>query len=167
MALDEGKRKVTLTSQELTILSQLEHGAHFNALHTDSASLKEKGLAFDDFGRLGLSEAGRRVLRHHNYILEGDHRILRTHLIDDEHVADVSTLDPMTAPHLVHSSASKLERSAIVLIEEEPYEDLPPASDARQKAMRAAGVASGKTGVWVDDAWVQAFIDAFDDDAVG
>jgi len=32
--------------------------------------------------------------------------------------------------------------------------------------MRAAGVASGKTGVWVDDAWVQAFIDAFDDDAM-
>ena len=33
-------------------------------------------------------------------------------------------------------------------------------SDELQRALRAAGVASGVTGVWVDEKWVKAFVDA-------
>jgi len=35
---------------------------------------------------------------------------------------------------------------------------------SRERAQRAAGVANGKTGVWTDDKWVLAFMDAYDQD---
>ena len=160
MAFDAPERK-PLAAEHLAALDGLDRGAAFNTTHTIARELTEMGYATSDWGRLAITEAGRIVVR----------AAARSFTVIDDSISEMSAaaradVDPMTAPHLVHSSASKLERSAIVLIEEEPYEDLPPASDARQKAMRAAGVASGKTGVWVDDAWVQAFIDAFDDDAM-
>jgi len=160
MAFDAPERK-TLAAEHLAALQGLDRGVAFNTTHTIARELISMGYATSDWGRLAITEAGRIVVR----------QAARSFTVIDDSISEMSAaaradVDPMTAPHLVHSSASKLERSAIVLIEEEPYEDLPPASDARQKAMRAAGVASGKTGVWVDDAWVQAFIDAFDDDAM-
>jgi len=158
MALDDAKRK-PLSAAHLTALDGLERGVTFNTAHTVARELIEMGYAFSDWGRLAITEAGRIALR----------RPLQSFRIIDEHVADLSDevfksrleIDPMTAPHLVHSSASKMERTAIVLVEEEPYEPLPPASDDIQRAVRAAGVASGITGVWVEDKWVHAFIEAF------
>jgi hypothetical protein len=159
MAFDAPERK-PLAAEHLAALQGLDRGVAFNTTHTIARELIAMGYATSDWGRLAITEAGRIVVRQAG----------RSFTVIDDSVCEMSAaradIDQMTAPHLVHSSASKLERSAIVLIEEEPYEDLPPAADRVQKAMRAAGVASGKTGVWVDDAWVHAFIDAFDDDAV-
>jgi hypothetical protein len=163
MALDEAKRKVVLTTDELAALDGLDRGARYNVAHSTARGLVAKGLALDNWGWLGLTETGRRVLRQHNYTLNTDHRILRTHVLDDDQIADLSTQaakltdDPFAAPH-----RSGLERSAIVLVEEEePYAPLPPADDDVQRAMRAAGVASGVTGVWPEIEWVHAFIEAF------
>jgi hypothetical protein len=162
MALDEAKRKIVLTAEELAALDGLDRGARYNVTHSIARDLVAKGLALDNWGWLGLTETGRRVLRHHNYTLNTDHRILRTHVLDDDQIADISaqaaklTDDPFAAPH-----RAGLERTAIVLVEEEPYEPLPPASDDIQRAVRAAGVASGITGVWVEDKWVHAFVEAF------
>jgi hypothetical protein len=160
MALDDAKRK-PLSAAHLTALDGLERGVTFNTAHTVARELIEMGYAFSDWGRLAITEAGRIALR----------RPLQSFRIIDEHVADLSdeqffsegvrAIDPMTAPHLVHSSQSKMERTAIVLVEEEPYAPLPPADDDVQRAMRAAGVASGVTGVWPETEWVHAFIDAF------
>jgi len=160
MALDDAKRK-PLSAEHLAALDGLDRGVTFNTAHTVARELIEMGLAFSDWGRLAITEAGRIALR----------RPLQSFRIIDEHVADLSdeqffaegvrAIDPMTAPHLVHASQSKMERTAIVLVEEEPYEPLPPASDDIQRAVRAAGVASGITGVWVEDKWVHAFIEAF------
>jgi hypothetical protein len=158
MALDDAKRK-PLTSAHLAALEGLDRGVAFNTTHTVARELIAMGYAFSEWGRLAITEAGRIALRRP---AQQSFRII------DEHVADLSDephiveeIDPMTAPHLVHSSNSKLERTAIVLVEEEPYEPLPPANDDIQRALRAAGVASGITGVWVEDKWVHAFIEAF------
>lgn len=157
MALDEDKRK-PLTADHLAALEGLDRGLAFNTTHTIARELIAAGLAFSDWGRLAITEAGRIAAR----------RPQRPFRIIEEHVSDLSdelvinqTVDPMTAPHLAHSSASKLERSAIVLVEEEPLPPLPPADDDVQRAMRAAGVASGVTGVWPETEWVHAFIDAW------
>jgi hypothetical protein len=145
----------------LAALEGLDRGLAFNTTHTIARELIAAGLAFSDWGRLAITEAGRIAAR----------RPARPFRIIEEHVSDLSdeqhfkegvvAIDRMTAPHLAHSSASKLERSAIVLVEEEPYEPLPPPADEMQKAMRAAGVASGVTGVWVEEKWVRAFVDAW------
>jgi hypothetical protein len=40
-------------------------------------------------------------------------------------------------------------------------EYLPDAADVETRALRAAGVASGETGTWVDEKWVKAFVREF------
>jgi len=152
MALDDDKRK-PLAAEHLAALDGLERGVTFNTTHTVARELIEMGYAFTDWGRLAITEAGRIELRRPP---------LRSFPIINEHVADISaqaaklTDDPFAAPH-----RAGLERTGIILVEEEPSTPLPPASDDVQRAMRAAGVASGKTGVWPETEWVHAFIDAY------
>jgi hypothetical protein len=164
MALDVDKRK-PLTEEHLAALAGLDRGVTFNTTHTVARELIALGLASSDWGRLAITEEGRRVIRR----LPG-----RTYQIIDTHVADLSLepaqdladLDPMAAPH-----RAKLSEEAISVLKETlreaPPAPLPPPGDDIQRAMRAAGVASGVTGVWVEEKWVHAFIDAFTrDDSV-
>jgi len=138
-----------VTAEQLVVLGRLEHGAYFNVTHTTARELIAAGLACEEWGRLALTEEGRIALRRpaqHKY-----------YILDDNEVADMSAaqlaVDPMTSPHLANQP----------IVEEAPAAPLSPACDTPTKAMRAAGVASGKTGVWVDKVWVDAFIEAFDD----
>jgi len=161
MALDASERK-PLAAEHLAALDGLDRGVTFNTTHTIARELIEMGYAVSDWGRLAITEAGRIALR----------RPARSYTIINEHVADMSAepvqdladLDPMAAPHRAKLSDEAIEVLKETLVEA-PSAPLPPATDRVQRALRAAGVASGKTGIWVEDKWVHAFIDAFDDAA--
>jgi len=161
MALDASERK-PLAEEHLAALDGLDRGVTFNTTHTIARELIALGLASSDWGRLAITEAGRIALR----------RPARSYTIINEHVAaisvepvqDLADLDPMAAPHRARLSDEAIEVLKETLVEAPPA-PLPPATDRVQRALRAAGVASGKTGIWVEDKWVHAFIDAFDDAA--
>ena len=161
MALDASERK-PLAAEHLAALDGLDRGVTFNTTHTIARELIALGLASSDWGRLAITEAGRIALR----------RPARSYTIINEHVADMSAepvqdladLDPFAAPHRARLSDEAIEVLKETLVEA-PSAPLPPATDRVQRALRAAGVASGKTGIWVEDKWVHAFIDAFDDTA--
>ena len=110
MAPDASERK-PLAAEHLTALDGLDRGVRFNTTHTIARELIAMGYATSDWGRLAITEAGRIVVRQAG----------RSFTVIDDSISEMSAaaradVDPMTAPHLVHSSASKLERSAIVLI---------------------------------------------------
>ena len=145
----ETSKGKALSSAEIDILDALEHGAHFNTTHTSAADLLRRGLVMAGWGRLSITEAGRIALRRSSHAF----------LISDPLVADLaivtrSGVDPMTAPHLVNHAREILDEVIVT--------ELPPTSDRVARALRAAGVASGVTGVWVDEKWVRAFVDALD-----
>jgi hypothetical protein len=154
-----------ISAEALAALSGIEHGARYNTVHSIARELMAAGYASDDWGNLGITEAGRCYLR------RGQFKIA---ISGDEHVSDISVqrvvrrdvdddIDPMSAPHRVNKPAAPLE-----LVPEAPPEPLPIAQTRMQEMLRAAGVASGITGVWVEDRWVEEFIRALDgaDDSV-
>jgi hypothetical protein len=136
-----------LTDHQRLVLDQLDHGAYFNVLHTEARELIAAGLAREDFGYLAITEAGRRAIRQPT---------AHTHRIISEHVADLGNAtyvgDPMANPQ---------ERYVLPDIAPEEPRELPPAKDELERALRAAGEASGKTGVWPETEWVHAFVGAF------
>jgi len=149
MTPDTGKGKA-LSSAEMAILDALEHGAHFNTTHTSAADLLRRGLVMAGWGRLSITEAGRIALRRDSHAF-----LTSDPLVADLAIVTRSGVDPMTAPHLVNHAREILDEVAVVT-------ELPPTSDRVARALRAAGVASGVTGVWVDEKWVRAFVDALD-----
>ena len=161
MALDASERK-PLAAEHLAALDGLDRGVTFNTTHTIARELIALGLASSDWGRLCITEAGRIALR----------RPARSYTIINEHVADMSAepvqdladLDPMAAPHRAKLSDEAIEVLKETLVEA-PSAPLPPAADTMTRAQRAAGIASGKTGVWIEAIWIEAFVAAFDDDA--
>jgi hypothetical protein len=145
-----------ISPEALAALSSIEHGAHYNTLHSTARELMGAGYACDDWGYLRLTEHGRRYLRRgvFNFTISGD-----------ENVSDLAihrsvAIDPMAAPHLAHSASAPV---AIELLPEAPAEPLPVAETRMQEMLRAAGVASGVTGVWVDARWLEEFARALDD----
>jgi hypothetical protein len=66
----------------------------------------------------------------------------------------------------VHPNLDDSENSEntepLVMLPEPPPQPLPIAESRRYEMLRAAGVASGKTGMWVDERWVEEFIRALD-----
>lgn len=152
-----------LNPHQLAVLDRLEHGAYFNVVHSTARELIEMGYAREDFGRLAITEAGRVALRQPTR---------RRYTIIDTHVADLGrerqpyTIDPMANPAtIVNRPLSDDDIEALVTSADTAVTVLSPACDTRQRALRAAGVASGKTGNWVDAQWIDAFIEAFDDTA--
>lgn len=168
-----------ISAQAVEALDRLEHGARFNTLHTVARELIDAGLAQEDWGALALTEAGRIYLR----------RGAAVHIpINcDDHISDLSVhqmripkgpidrrpvsfwknraTDPMASPqHVLRDEADEDVGSTkpLKLIEEAPVQPLPVAETRKQEMLRAAGVASGKTGVWVEEAWVLAFVEALD-----
>lgn len=159
-----------ISAQAVEALDRLEHGARFNTMHTTARELIDAGLAQEDWGALALTEAGRIYLRR---------GVIGIH-INNEQVSDmgghsipIRRIDPMMSPqhvqrerrvHVLRNEADEDVGSAkpLKLIEEAPVQPLPVAETRKQEMLRAAGVASGKTGVWVEEAWVLAFVEALD-----
>ena len=174
-----------ISDQATEALALLESGARFNTMHTVARELIEAGYASNDWGYLGLTEAGRIYLR------RGARRI---HINSDDQSCDLSVYqmqvpkaaidrtplaywknrcvvdrsgavvddnDPMASPqHINRGLQTKL--ADLELPPEAPAEPLPIADSRRQEMLRAAGVASGVTGIWVEDRWVEEFIRALD-----
>jgi len=141
---------MSLTAQQRSILRGLDQGAYFNAVHSAARELIEMGLAREDWGRLAITEAGVESIR-------------RPHHTLSEHVADLSAgIDPMSNPMSTPApqlTAEELKR----LVELQVDVRATDVSEWRQRALKAAGVASGKTGEWPTPAWVEEFINAFDE----
>jgi len=132
-----------LTEEAAAALEQLDDGACMNTTHRLARELIAAGLAFDGFGRLEISEAGRRARRGST---------ARAFVIDDPNIADLS---PKPAPKFeLPPVAPEPELLAV--------ETRDPSTKSR--VMRAAGVANGKCGIWVDQLWMAAFIEAFEAD---
>jgi hypothetical protein len=165
-------------------LRSLEDGARFNTMHSTARELLDAGLAYDDWGNLAISEGGRRLLRRGARRIEinSDEQacdMSRVHMmqipsdakIDREPVswwknyavidrASGAVVDPMASPQ--HVFKHQIVENTPVVFKEPPAEPLPIAESRKQEMLRAAGVASGITGVWVEDRWVEEFIRALD-----
>ena len=166
-----------ISAEALAALGAIEHGARYNIMHTTARELMAAGYASDDWGHLGITEAGRTFLR------RGQFRIAIT---SDDQVCEMSVqqtsidrtpskfwtkraIDPMASPQHVMRNGDVVDGDDDVastrpleLVPEAPPEPLPIAESRRQEMMRAAGVASGVTGIWPEEKWVIAFIEALD-----
>jgi len=147
-----------ISPEALAALSSIEHGAKYNTLHSTARELMGAGYACDEWGYLGLTEHGRRYLRRgvFNFTISGDENVSDLAVHRSAPHVDV---DPMTAPHLAHSASAP---PAIELLQEPPIEPLPVAENRMQEILRAAGVASGITGSWVDAKWLEEFARALE-----
>ena len=144
------------------VLQKLADGGRFNVLHSTARSLIAEGLAREEWGALTITEAGRIALS----------RPYKNYHVISEHVTDLNfgcqlSDDPMSNPQaepfeLLPPLPQEAELEAPMPLPAPPEPALPPTSDRRELALRAAGVASGKTGVWVDEKWVMEFITALD-----
>jgi hypothetical protein len=150
-----------MTPTELSVdgmkaLMLLEEGARLNCVSRVARELIALGLAVPGWSDdLDITEAGRQRAR----------RGVRS-----EHVADLSlatsmnpNVDPMASPQggepfeLAPEAPSEIQ-NVVSDIQESGGSDI---ISELQRAQRAAGVASGMTGVWVDEKWVKAFVEAW------
>lgn len=139
-----------MLSQEAELaLERLTEGVVMNPVHTVARELINEGLALNDWGRLALTEAG---------WVRARRRIRSLHEIIDPNISDMAYQNPMgLGPEVPVDMAA-----AHVVIESAPPETVRPLS-YYDRAIAAAGVASGKTGEWPTPAWVHAFMEAFDE----
>jgi hypothetical protein len=181
-----------LSKQAIAALVELEAGAKMNCLHTVARELIAEGLAFDGWGQLEITEAGRRaarsadlanqeltIARYRNFgvddpnyaNLHGGETAFETP--GDSHHLDASILPDLKIRGVTHGGMM------------DPPDSLPPDPDAedqvdrnkptlvpqvealgipwsRSRAMAAAGEANGRSGIWVDEKWVACFLDAYE-----
>jgi len=145
-----------LSVDALKALLLLEEGTRLNCVSRAARELVELGLAMPGWGDdLVISEAGRRRAR-------GSVR--------SEHVSDLSVfttmgpdVDPMASPQGASVFEIAPELPAVISdgLQREVVISEVVISDELQRALRAAGVASGVTDVWVDEKWVKAFVEAW------
>jgi len=144
-----------VSAEALAALAALEHGARFNLVHTISRELMEGGLAVASFGRLEITELGRTALRRTH---------ARTFIAPAEGVSDLSrsrVIDPMSNP--MGTPVPQLTGEQLKgLVELQVDVRVSDVSVWRQRALMAAGVASGKTGEWPRPEWVEEFINALE-----
>ena len=145
-----------VSAEALAALAALEQGATFNTTHTIARELMALSLAFEDFGRLQITEQGRVYLRRSN-----THRVF---IPAAEGVADLSqsgVIDPMSNP--MGTPVPQLTGEQLKgLVELQVDVRVSDVSVWRQRALMAAGVASGKTGEWPRPEWVEEFINALE-----
>jgi len=145
-----------VSAEALAALAALEQGATFNTTHTIARELMAASLAFEDFGRLQITEQGRVYLRRSN--------THRTFIPAAEGVSDLSqhrAIDPMANP--MSTPVPDLTEAQLKgLAELKVDTGLAGLTGVRARAMRAAGAASGKTGIWVEQIWVEEFINALE-----
>jgi hypothetical protein len=172
-----------LSADAMHALRSLEDGARFNTMHSTARELLGAGLAYDDWGNLAISEGGRRLLRSgvRRIEIHSDEQacdMSRVHMMQipkDAQIdrtpngwwinsatdrAKVAAIDPMMSPQ--HVFKHQIVENTPVVFKEPPAEPLPIAESRKQEMLRAAGVASGITGVWPDERWVNEFVRALD-----
>lgn len=167
----------TLSDQAYEALARLESGARMNTMNTAARELIAAGLASDDWGSLRLTEAGRRRIRGQ-----------RSFYIDDDNVANLFTTPAVSHVGLViePDEPEKIDRrpSPFWHNREDAQPGVPPAKPPRVKpgtplpdpapppalepgvddvtrGYRAAGVATGITGIEVDARWVTEFVKCY------
>jgi len=176
-----------ISAEALTALAGLEHGARYNTMHSIARELMRAGLACNDWGYLGLTEAGRIYLRRGrvNIEISGDDSVhdMSVHMMqipnanidrtpNDWWKNRAAAVDPMASPqHVPQDITPDVDEAGCVVIEVAPEAPptptpLPIAENRMQEMLRAAGVASGKTGVWVEAAWLSEFVRALDEGGV-
>jgi hypothetical protein len=136
-----------LSDQAYEALARIDRGQILNSIHTVSRELITAGLACNDWGHLTLTEAGRRVVRGrrmaHHFAAEGTSDLWLHQ-------------DPFATPRASHLTL--VEEASVPEPELEP---IAPTIDDHTRALRCAGVATGRTGIEADSAWVIAFCDAW------
>ena len=142
-----------VSAEALAALAALEHGARFNLVHTISRELMASGFAVASFGRLEITELGRGALRR---------TYARTFIPATEGVSDLSqsgVIDPMSNP--MSTPVPVLTPEQLKGLSELQVDvRTTDVSEWRQRALQAAGIASGKTGEWPTAEWVEEFINA-------
>jgi hypothetical protein len=171
---------MTLSAAATETLAELDAGRHFNVFHTVSRELIDAGMAFDGWGRLEITEEGRRAAR-------GLKQWARF-LVDDPNISNMGDMnEPRPALSELEIAAMCGGENAGKLVEVAPEQlktvqsreqllnpgILPDLENRRRdqvwsraRALRAAGVANGSAGTWVDPKWVAAFLEAYEADDV-
>jgi hypothetical protein len=144
----------TLSEQAVAALHELEDGWKMNCTHTIARELIAAGLAYNEFGYLALTDSGRRAARRAPsrrvmFEAEGD-QMAEIYIREDSKITQPSLFDPPLQP-----SPPPVIRPTPL-----PSSELDPPACERERVMRAAGVATGVTGIEPDVAWVLALIDA-------
>jgi hypothetical protein len=179
-----------LSKQAIAALVELEAGAKMNCLHTVARELIAEGLAFDGWGQLEITEAGRRAARSApeltlqryrnfgvddpNYAnLHGGETAFETP--GDSHPAPIDAETALNALPRVSVAEGFARRSGHATPDPDAADQvdrnkptLKPAIEmagvawSRERAVKAAGVANGVVGTWVDQQWIQAFLLAYE-----
>jgi hypothetical protein len=147
----------------------MEDGHQFNVVHRVARELIGLGLAHEGFGHLELTEAGRMVARRNRVRRDYAARALR---VDDPNVADLARLEDdgrvVEERHVgpfVDAPAPIIRENIPAPIEAAPPRPVTVTGElawSRDRATRAAGQANGKTDIWVDPTWIQAFMEAYE-----
>lgn len=160
-----------LSAEAAAALVNLENGAHFNSMHSVARELIAAGFAEAGWGGgyISITAAGRKEVRHG---VRYANTPAGPNMFDLNYdpMSNPAAPSPMSTPtpevaNLAPQFAQEVQETnpkttTLELPPEAPPTPLPPPADMRERAMRAAGVASGKTGVWIEAAWLEAFIDA-------
>ena len=135
-----------MLSQEAELaLGRLNEGAIMNSIHTTARELINEGLAQDEWGRLTLTEEGRKRARR----TRGSYANFAIDLPD---IHEMAPYDPAKYPMGPPPPPPPRPEPEPVVVRPTTNYD---------RALQAAGVASGKTGVWPETEWVHAFMDAW------
>lgn len=175
---------MSISAAAYEALQRLDDGHRLNTTHRLARELIAANLAHAGFGILEITEAGRIWLRRGV--------VRKEYLADDPNVANLSAQPAQPAQHGHSANitgrpgeptSGELVRGTdslpvppewhppLVLPPEAPPapEVMPPAplTDAalawsRPRAIAAAGVANGKTNIWVATDWLDAFMQAYE-----
>jgi len=178
---------MTISRDAVRTLLELEHGGRFNCIHSIARELISEGYAFDGWGKLEITEMGRRAARTFRSFTTTSDGVanmgdmnqpkfetpINSHGIEDP--------DPVILPDLVVRgvTAGKMMEPPDSLpvepatmnveskrggetFEVSPQMDLRKLTWSRDRAMKAAGVANGAQEVWVGASWVRAFMEAYE-----
>jgi hypothetical protein len=133
-----------LSNEALNALTELDAGARMNCLHTVARELIAAGMAFDGWGYLEITESGRRLAR--------SALPYRNFAISDPNIANMGDRNapPIVPEEIVTPKPEIVSRQEPVM------------TWSRERAVKAAGVANGRVGIWVDQRWVEAFLQAYE-----
>lgn len=163
----------TLSDQAFTALARLESGVQMNVMSVAARELIAAGLASDDWGSLRLTEAGRRRIRGQRSFVINDDNIAELRFATPEvsHVGLViepdepEKIDRRPSPFWHNREEAQPGVPPVKPPRVKPGtplpEPLPPAADDYTRGLRAAGVATGATGVEADPRWVSEFVKAY------
>lgn len=160
---------MTLSKEAVAALVDLEHGATMNCMHTIARELIAEGYAFDGWGQLEITEMGRRAARtYRSFVAEGMADLgggtgdfstpANSHGVPDP---DFEIL-PVGPDAKVAVPDAKVIAADVTVVDPDAKVTGPIIPWSRSRAMQAAGVANGCVGAWVEETWVLAFMDAYE-----